>query len=339
MAKPNNPMSDLYRKLATFGLPKSYVRSTLLPSWWDDEAGLTPGGFSEALLHVSRSAGLDLSSLRDAAKPVQAISIPVRFKHNKATRDGELGLARTLACQVARMAAAAAPELKTFPSTAAGIRELLLEDRNWIDLEALVDFCWSVGIPVLHVTEFPPKTKRMQALAVNVEGRPVIVCTNNKRAPAWLLFDVAHELGHCVLGHVQPGAALVDELIDRESVDADEVAANRFALELLSGMPGMRTTATTWPKAAVLAEEAMLLAVERQTDPGVIILNYAFSMGPDFFPVGNAALSHLTQQPDAPALLRRKMADALDWAKLPEDSSEFVAKMTAVPPAGVQAAV
>lgn len=339
MAKPNNPMSDLYRKLATFGLPKNFVRSTLLPSWWDDEAGLTPGGFSEALLHVSRSAGLDLASLRDLSKPVQPVAVPVRFKHNKAASSADLGVARTLACQVARMAATAAPELKPYPATATEIRELLLEDRNWVDLEALVDFCWSVGIPVLHVTEFPPKTKRMQGLAVNVDGRPVIVCTNNKRAPAWLLFDVAHELGHGVLGHVQPGGALVDDLIDRESIDADEVAANRFALELLSGMPGMRTTATNWPKAAALAEEAMLLAVERQTDPGVIILNYAFSMGPDFFPVGNAALSHLTGQPDGPSLIRRKMADALDWAELPEDSSEFLSKMTAVPPSGVQAAV
>ena len=132
---------------------------------------------------------------------------------------------------------------------------------------------------------------------------------------------------------------IIDHVIDRGSVDGDEVKANRFAVELLSGLPGTTTTATNWPKAAALAEEAMLLAVERQTDPGFIILNYAYSMGPEFFAVGNAALGRLAGQPDGPNLLRRKMADALDWAKLPEDSNEFVSKMTAVQPAGLQAAV
>lgn len=73
MAKTENPMKGLYRKLASFGLPKAWVQQNLLPSWWDDEAALSNAGFAEALLHVSRTAGLDLASLREnveAAKPV-----------------------------------------------------------------------------------------------------------------------------------------------------------------------------------------------------------------------------------------------------------------------------
>ena len=64
-------------------------------------------------------------------------------------------------------------------------------------------------------------------------------------------------------------------------------------------------------------------------DPGHVVLNFAHSMGRDFFGVANAALSRSNPDADAVAFIRGVMADRLDWSNLPEDSSEFLMRVTA----------
>lgn len=50
--------------------------------------------------------------------------------------------------------------------------------------------------------------------------------------------------------------------------------------------------------------------------------------GADFYPVGVAALKVLEPEADAIGLVREKMAERLDWSRLPEDSSEFLLRVT-----------
>ena len=64
-------------------------------------------------------------------------------------------------------------------------------------------------------------------------------------------------------------------------------------------------------------------------DPGHVVLNYAHSMGDGFFAVANAALTRLDPEANAIAFIRGVMADRLDWSNLPEDSSEFLMRVTA----------
>ena len=51
-------------------------------------------------------------------------------------------------------------------------------------------------------------------------------------------------------------------------------------------------------------------------------------IGKSFFPVGNAALNLLEPNTDAVAKVRARMAENLDWSRLPEDSSEFLIRVT-----------
>src|SRR5215471_1128165 len=54
----------------------------------------------------------------------------------------------------------------------------------------------------------------------------------NAKHSAWLLFILAHVLGHILRGHVTRDGVLVDQEVDRTSAtDAEERAANAFALE------------------------------------------------------------------------------------------------------------
>jgi len=64
MAAQTNPMKELYGRLSDLGVPKKYVRSALLPSWWDDAAAKTPAGYAEALTYVSKRLGVSMDVLR-----------------------------------------------------------------------------------------------------------------------------------------------------------------------------------------------------------------------------------------------------------------------------------
>ena len=216
--------------------------------------------------------------------------------------------------------------------------------QPWVSFEALLDYCWAHGIAVLHVSNFPKNIKRMHGLSARVGGRPVIVLSWAKRHPAWLLFVLAHELGHLALGHVPDESTLVDEAVDQASQDDEEKQANAFALEALNGSASTRfAAADRWPRASGLAAEASRIAKEKQIDPGHVVLNYANTMGKNFFAVANAALALLDGLDDASELVRRRLAKHLDWERLPADSSEFVMRMTkmrhasADPPVPVQA--
>ena len=195
-------------------------------------------------------------------------------------------------------------------------------------LSNLLDYCWSLGVPVVHLTSFL-KSKQPDGLAVQVRERPVIVLCKKMRAPAWLLFILAHELGHVVLGHIPDGGALIDENVKTNELDAEEREANAFAVELLTGDKecGFHTTGR-WPNAPTLAARAMEIGREHKIDPGHVVLNYAHTMGSEFYPVANAALALLVPNRDGLKIVRRKLAEHLDWSSLPEDSSEFLMRVS-----------
>jgi hypothetical protein len=337
-AKNVNPMDGLYQRLSAVGLNRPYVKAHILPSWWQDEAAGTPVGYSQALMILARNLGLDLGSLRDGSAELRlGGGIPSKLKKSKDATDGDLAATRSIALQVAQLAALAGGQVKDLggPLDAREIRQRILDQGSrYVDLESLLDFAWSIGLPVIHVSNFPTGLKRMHGLSAIVDGRSVIVICKDQRQPAWLLFILAHEIGHIALRHHEGGnQALVDERIDEESQDAEEIAANAFALELLTGNPKYRVRATgTWPNAHQLAASALRMGQEQGVDPGHIILNYAHSMNRRFFGVANAALKIVSPHADAPALIRQKMVANLDWSALPADASEFLVRMTQASP-------
>lgn len=58
------------------------------------------------------------------------------------------------------------------------------------------------------------------------------------------------------------------------------------------------------------------------------MLNYAYGMGGSFWGVANAALNILDPNPDAVGAIGDRFAANLDWERLPEDSSEFLMRVT-----------
>jgi hypothetical protein len=325
-----NPMADLYRRLKSVGLTRHKVRKFILPDWWDDQIAVNPAGFAEGISHISRHVGLELASLRDTASEIAFRDAGVcKFKKSKHTTEDQLQLTRSLATRVAQMVNAATTEpCGSMPKTAAQARsEILGQGHPWVGLSNLVDYCWSLGVPVVHLTSFLG-SRQPDGLAVKVRGRSVVVLCKKAKAPAWLLFILAHELGHIVLGHIPENGALIDENVDTNERDDEEVAANAFAIELLTGEKEAQFRAGgRWPNAEMLANRAKEIGRAQKIDPGHIVLNYAHNMGNEFFPVANAALGKL-ETAEAMGIVRRKLAQHLDWSRLPEDSSEFLMRVS-----------
>jgi Zn-dependent peptidase ImmA (M78 family) len=169
----------------------------------------------------------------------------------------------------------------------------------------------------------------MHGMTAMFKGRPVIVLSKNVKHPAWLLFILAHELGHVARGHLREGEVLLDQDVGKNVPDSEEEEANSFAIETLTGDPKFRVYAPgRWPKAVELAASAQAISKKDRIDPGHIVLNYAATMGDDFWPVANAALKNLGSEGNGPSLVRQVMADRLDWSELPKESSQFLMRVT-----------
>ena len=133
------------------------------------------------------------------------------------------------------------------------------------------------------------------------------------------------ELAHVALGHIDDDGVLLDESVKHNVQDEEEAEATAFAEELLTGNAESRFhTSGSWPNANQVARTAKMIAQDMRIDPGHIVLNYAYTMGNNFWPVADAALRVLEPKRDALKIVRAKTAEQLDWSRLPEDSSEFL---------------
>lgn len=323
----------LYDRLHEAGIPRPFLKSYVLPDWWDDEAAESPSGLAELLLHVANHTGLPVQDLRSGSPLSLVAHAGVKLKRASNADEGAVAPSRQVVAQVARLTSRGATgQVRELPA-AAEIREEILGKAQVVGLAELVDFCWAAGIPVIHVANVPKVAgaKTIHGLALLHRGRPVIAVTQKKTHPAWLLFHVAHELGHIAKGHVSEGGMLVDETVDLDSDDSEEVEANAFALELLTGAANTRyRPAGRWPNADALAKSAAELSRRHGIDPGHIVLNYANSMGRNFWGVANAALKRLGFDKSGPRVIQEALADRLDWSRLPDEVSEYIGRLTDV---------
>jgi hypothetical protein len=323
---------SVYKRLRDVGFTKPYIRKVAaLPDWWDDSLWADVASRSVGYMHLARHLGLEIRTLQDESSALRLKDFGTcKYKKRAGTSDDELLLATVIATRAAHFAAAAFDRpVRPIPS-ATELRADLLETAPWVGFRELLDYCWTAGIPVLHVNSFPTDArKKPVGFCLRVTGRPVIVICVDKDQPAWLLFVLAHELGHLACGHLPSDGTLVDETIHDNVVDAEEAQADRFAIELLTGQSNTTIQVDgRWPNAAMLAEMARDFGRRNHVDPGHVVLNCAHTIGSSFWGIASAALKILDPHAHATTLVGERMAANLDWNRLPEDSSEFLAKIT-----------
>jgi hypothetical protein len=236
--------------------------------------------------------------------------------------------ARALAIRAAEITASATDRPCEYTSTVNSglVRQQILDSGEpWINLSNLIDFCWNAGIPVIHLPDVPGN--KMDGMAIRADDRPVIVLSLNKKHEAWLLFILAHELGHILRGHLDEDEAWVDEEFDLSATEVHEQEANSFAVELITGDPGTEASATRDPKARRLAKKALQAGRKHQIDPGALILNFAYHESGNVWALASAALNALESDPRAPSLVRAKVNANLNWDLLPKESADFLRRL------------
>jgi len=318
-------MKHLYLKLSTVGYNPKYINS-LLPDWWDENIADTPAGLQQASLILGNVFSVQAESLwQKDAEPVLKLPQGVRFKHRENVESDDLSISCAVAESLAKIV------LKAFtpnrPSNffldAGELRKKILAEKEMIKFEDILLYCLEIGIPVIHLKHLPSKAKKMEGLAFMQNGHHVITLTQ-KRPHGYMLFDLAHELGHISLGHVNEGHSIVDRKIDLESDNEDEKAANRFALELLTGDPECKIVPTGRNlNANELATAASRYGVHHKIDPFHIVLNYGYSK--QHWGVANAAIkliakNELTDQ----RVINESLRKYLDLDELNEDNIDFL---------------
>lgn len=198
-----------------------------------EQVGMTPDAFSRALsgkrqfasvelARLSEMIGVDVHWLITGHPDPNRLNVAARhdFDHvtGRRTVPGREGDARALE-DIALAYRQAFPEPTSsgaWPKSSAAVREALGPDFVRPFAERLEQH---LGIGVVRVAELST------AYSFTVGGRPVIAvpATGNWFRENW---DLAHELGHLVLGHH-------DEGISRAEADRHEAAANAFAADLL----------------------------------------------------------------------------------------------------------
>jgi hypothetical protein len=332
-------MADLYGRTTRLGIPKKFIREKVLPAWWTDDVDQTPEALTEGALYLSRRLNLDLTSLLYEETP-RLISIgSPKFKTGDGTDFAKLAVPYALAGRIAELVGYgfSQPYQDVADLTVAEIRRQILEQYPCLNLEGLLNFCSSSGIPVIHFSQVPQGCQRFHGMVTVLQGRPIILVSRNDQSPAWLTFIIAHELGHILWGHLADTDVLLDEEISLESDDQEEDEANRAAAELILGHPGI--SYDLWAKflkAKTLADRAQQFAEESHNDPGVIALNIAWNRAHRAktkkeaniaWATGKKALQMLEGDRDAPRQINQRLVSHLDWDVLGDENRDYLITM------------
>ncbi len=305
-------MPRLCARVTQTGISREFVRRAL-PVWWEDSIAETPAGLQQACLYLAQAFNLDPRSIYSVDTEVRFRTAERKFKLSRNMKEADVTPSANYASAMARLALAA---FTTAPSPISSdpteLRKAILHARGVVNLESLLAWCGSVGIPVMHIADMPGK--KMLAVAIRSNGKFAVVLSR-KGATSEMLFWLAHEIGHIALGHLALDGFIADEKEGAEQ-DTEEVEANDFAIKLLNGRPANYTLGR-FMAAQSFAATAVQHGKANAIDPGHVILNVAKNM--KAFPLGKAALKFLTDQDDACGKVNRSFRAHADLDQLSGD--------------------
>ena len=320
--------TKIFKDLRHAGLSSSVIRAAW-PVWWSDELSSSPSGRTELRFTLARKLGLSPKSL--LGERIEFVwKNKARFKYLSVQDDFQQSALTSFGVSLARLLLRASPRGDSIAGIdAQQLREHILSAREFVDLQGLLVVCWAVGIPVIHLRVFPLPTKSMHAMVVEVEGRHAILLGRDANYPAPIAFTLAHELAHIILKHLDGVAALID-LEDPASANAkddQEVEADAYALELLtgSGQPEITTNIENF-SALALAEAVLEAAPIYKIEPGTLALCLAYRR--QLWPTAMASL-HNIYSSSKPVWneVNAIAINELDWQELNDESAEYLSRV------------
>jgi hypothetical protein len=273
--------SRLKRRLRKVGLSDPAIDAAW-PTWWSDAADASASAQTELRFSLARKLGLDPHSLlEDDEEPRFIWRDEARFKHLSGERQLELSAITSFGTALARYLITAttySPHAVGWTST--GLRSAILRNQPYVRLGDLLAVSWAFGIPAIHLRVFPCDRKRMSAMSVRFGDRNAIMLAKDSEYPAQIAFYLAHEFAHIALGHLSQEPIVVD--LDHPDLgspegDPEEIAADRFALELLTGLPEPKVLPKSEYSAQELARVAQGESSRLRIEAGTLALCFGYS--------------------------------------------------------------
>jgi hypothetical protein len=174
----------------------------------------------------------------------------------------------------------------------------------------------------------------MAAMAVGAGDSHAILLARDSMYPAQLAFYLCHELGHIALGHVHKDRAIVDMASEQFSIvpeDDEEVAADRFALELLTGNPDMQVRPSGGNyNAPGLARAVLRASQQLHVEPGTLALCFGYST--QNWAMTNSSMRFIYPRPSPVwEFVNRIAVSQLNMQELPSDARGFLEAVLGVP--------
>lgn len=313
----------------------------MLPSWWDDQIASSPDGMWELVLGIAKSLSLDAVALSKGELFPRGAVANISYKRNALVNPQDFQASTLIASSISN---AIISSIKVpYQALPKNVWELSEEIRaigkGSIDFDALLNYCWRKGVPVIALSNLPFGLKKMDGAALKVGDRPVIILAKKNNSKSWLSFILAHELGHIALGHLENNSSIVDIALQQESTfdsdntgDSMELEADKFALNILGG-PLAQETQERWgdfDSAITLATNARAAANLLGCSAGHLILRYAFRT--KRWPEAASALKFLREDFDAQKEIVKSMASGITFDDLSNDVQDLIFRITGYSP-------
>ncbi len=257
-------INSVVKKMLDAGLVRSAIDRFFIPAWCDSSALEDAGARQAAFLEIAKRLGVTYTELvsDDISLQLDLRWQGSAFRKSKNKETAKLVTSRFVGIRLSDVIAEAYFQSREFVNFSRKnvrvCRESILVGEPWISFNALLNFCWQCGIPVVyHKGE---KGQAFDGLSIMTpKGIPVIILASGKNT-AWTSFHLAHELGHIMLGHLDMG--------QKEMSKEQEDDADNFAHSLLCGFADLPTVQPNIPTA-----ELKRIAVNFRVSPTALLLN------------------------------------------------------------------
>jgi len=327
VAIANNADEFKQRLVHSTGLTESVI-SAAWPEWWSEAADTSASSQADLRFTLARKLGLDPRSLLDDETPKFVWEDSAKFKNFRGDMQDARPAISSFGTALGRMIINGCTNyIPPYNYNPLELRQSILASHPFVDITGLIAFMWGVGIPVIHLRVHPLAAKHMCAMTVRVGDRYAVLLARDANYPASTAFYLAHEIAHIALGHLSDGGAVVDmdDPTERvEETDPEEIAADRYALQLLTGYPTLDVENTGKGRSArQLATEVMRAAQKNAIEPGTLALCYGYTTKD--WPTAQKAMHFIYDKP-LPVWegINRIAATQIQWGELSDESSSYV---------------
>lgn len=318
----NRSAKTLIQRLVRAGFSKEFVRTAVLPDWWEDACADDPKLVQDLEIRVARFLGQTISAVADANAPLVSSLYPnAQLRRIREINRDRLAPAIHAALRVAAAVVRSLrdtvppPAVPPLPGDPLAWRDLIRRSSAAPRLSDLATDLWKRGVPVVPLGILP--TPGFQGMACIVADRPVIMLGYGHDEPGRVAFVIAHEAGHIAAGDCAPDRPVVDEE-DEISDDAEvEVSADRYATAVLVGslsIPAVDDVASRDFKN--LARQALGLEKETGADASSVIYSWARRTGD--YVAATMAVKALYRNAGAQKELQRLLAEHVDFESAAE---------------------